>query len=66
MVPGFWLDVDYGNSEHERRNLPPTEADALELIAAIRGSLRRSYRRIRSWQALLLLVSHASEARNRR
>ena len=35
MVPGFWLDVDYGNSGHERRNLPPTEADALELIAAI-------------------------------
>ena len=26
---------DYGNSGHERRNLPPTEADALELISSI-------------------------------
>lgn len=30
-IPGVWLDIDYG-AEHKKPNLPPTEAEALQLI----------------------------------
>ena len=34
-IPGLWCDFDYGTDNHERRNLPPTEADLAELISFI-------------------------------
>jgi len=33
-IPGLWIDVDYGE-DHKRKNLPPTEFDAVEFIASI-------------------------------
>ena len=31
-IAGMWADVDYAGDDHTKLNLPPTEADALELI----------------------------------
>ena len=34
-IAGFWADVDYAGKDHTKPNLPPTEADAWELIRAM-------------------------------
>ncbi len=31
-LPGLWVDVDYINQNHRKKNLPPTEKDAIELV----------------------------------
>lgn len=33
-IPGVWLDLDYG-TEHKKPNLPPTEQDAMDLMASM-------------------------------
>jgi hypothetical protein len=33
-IPGLWLDIDYG-TEHKKKNLPQTEADAMMLIESL-------------------------------
>src|SRR5690348_5560324 len=30
-IPGLWLDLDYGTA-HKKKNLPPTEEDAMALL----------------------------------
>ncbi|MDE0915770.1 MAG: hypothetical protein OSB57_11415 [Planctomycetota bacterium] len=35
VLPGVWLDLDYGDDGHEKINLPPTEEAAMELVAAM-------------------------------
>jgi hypothetical protein len=34
-IPGIWLDADYADAGHKKTNLPPDEAQALALIAAL-------------------------------
>ena len=34
-IAGLWADVDYAGKDHNKPNLPPTEADAWELIRAM-------------------------------
>ena len=31
-LPGFWMDIDYGEKGHSSNNLPPTIEDALSLL----------------------------------
>src|SRR5262249_43986333 len=34
-LPGFWADVDIAGPSHAAKDLPPTEQEALSLLAAI-------------------------------